>query len=159
MADDNWLDAAVIACPACGVRLFRVIHSPFCDDHLLYCDQCPRAIEISYYDANYDRILNTLGQGHTREQIMAAMEPLLKPCVCGGRFRDTAPRHGFACGAIVPEAAVHDLFPYTGCEESDRGPTAQEEAQYHKFEATFIGRENLGRKVRPASRQRTSRCT
>jgi hypothetical protein len=147
MADDNWLDAAVIACPNCGIRLFRVIHSPFCDDHRLYCDNCPRAIEISYYDANYSRILNSLGQDQTaasrREQIMAAMEPLLKACKCGGRFRDTSPRHCFTCGAVVPEAATHDLSRYTGCEDSGREPTREEEAVYHSFEADFIGREDL----------------
>ena len=143
MAEDNWLDGAVIACPACGILLFRVIHSPFCDDHRLYCDRCPRAIEISYYDANYSRILNTLGQSHAREQIMAATEPLLKPCVCGARFRDAAPRHCFACGVVVPEAAMHDLSPYTGCEDSDRDPTTEERAEYDSFEAAFIGREDL----------------
>jgi hypothetical protein len=90
--DDNWLDAAVIVCPGCGMRLFRVIHSPFCDDHRLYRDRCPRAIE---------------------------------------------------CGAIVPEAATHDLLPYAGCEDSNRDPTPEEQAAYDKFEAAFIGRENL----------------
>lgn len=143
MADDNWLDAAVIACLGCGVRLFRVIHSPFCDDHRLYCDRCPRAVEVSYYDANYGRIVKTLGQGQTREQVMAAMEPLLKRCRCGGRFRDTAPRHCFGCGAVVPEAATHDLSPFIGCEGSDRDPTCEEQAAYDNFEATFIGREDL----------------
>jgi hypothetical protein len=143
MADDNWLDAAVIICPGCGTRLFRVIHSPFCDDHRLYCDRCPRAIEISYYDQNYGKVLVTLGQGHTREQIMAAMEPLLRPCRCGGRFRDTSPRHCFTCGAVVPEAPTHDLSPYTGCEDSNREPTEEEQAAYDKFDAAFIGRENL----------------
>jgi hypothetical protein len=143
MSDDNWLDAAVIACPGCKVRLFRVIHSPFCVDYRLYCERCPRAIEISYYDTVYSKLLNALGEGQTREQIMAAMEPLLKPCKCGGHFRDTAPRHCFACGTAVPEAATHDLSPYTGCEDSGRDPTAEEQAVYDQFEAAFIGRENV----------------
>lgn len=140
MADDNWLDAAVIECPACGMQLFRAIHSPFCDDDRLYCDRCPRAIEISYYDSNYGRILADLGPAYTREQIMAAVEPLLKSCVCGGRFRDKSPRRCFACGAIVPDAARHDLSPYIGCEDSDRDATAEEQAKYQKFETAFIGR-------------------
>ena len=45
-ADDNWLDAEVVACPGCGERLFAVVHLPMCDDHRLYCDRCPRAIEV-----------------------------------------------------------------------------------------------------------------
>jgi len=143
MADNDWLDPAVIACSRCGAMLFRVIHSPFCDDFRLYCDRCPRAIEISYHDPNCARILSTLGQGHTREQIMAAMEPLLRPCTCGGRFRDAASRHCFACGAVVPEAATHDLSPFTGCEDSDRDPTQEEQAAYDRFEATFIGHDDL----------------
>jgi hypothetical protein len=143
MVDDNWLDAAVIACPSCGVRLFRVIHSPFCDDHRLYCDACPRAIEISYYDPNYVKVLNNLGQGHTREQIMATVEPLLKPCKCGGRYRDKSPRHCFSCWTVVPAAATHDLTPYIGCEDSDRDPTAAEQAEYEKFDAAFVGRTDL----------------
>jgi hypothetical protein len=143
MAEDNWLDAAVIACPKCGTRLFRVIHSPFCDDYQLYCDRCPRAIEVSYYDPNYNKVINQFGQGRTREQIMAAMEPLLKACKCGGRFRDTSPRHCFECGAVVPEAATHDLTPYLGCEDLDRDPTAAEQAAYEKFAATFIARSDL----------------
>lgn len=102
-----------------------------------------RRTEVSYYDANYGRILNSLGQGRNREQIMAAMEPLLRPCECGGAFRAAAPRHCFACGAVVPEARSHDLSPYTGCEDSDRDPTADEQAEYDKFEAAFIRRDDL----------------
>jgi hypothetical protein len=143
MDDDNWLDAAVIACPMCGVRLFRVIHSPFCNDHRLYCDRCPRAIEIGYYDASYGRIVSKLGQGATREQIMATMEPLLKACKCGGRYRDASPRHCFSCGAVVPEAVTHDLSPYTGCGDSNRDPSAEEQAAYDRFDAAFIGRQDL----------------
>jgi hypothetical protein len=147
MGDDNWLDAAIIACPSCGAQLFRVIHSPFCDDNRLYCDSCPCAIEVGYYDPEYTEVINRLEPGPKREQIMAAMEPLLKPCKCGGRFRDTSPRHCFACGAVVPEAAGHDLYPYIGCEGTDRDPTTAEQEEYDRFDAGFIRRTDLWEQV------------
>ena len=46
MDDDNWLEAEVIACPSCGLRLYSVLHSPMFDDFRLYCDRCPRAVEV-----------------------------------------------------------------------------------------------------------------
>ncbi|MEZ6141003.1 MAG: hypothetical protein R3B84_10565 [Zavarzinella sp.] len=143
MVDENWLDAAIIICPKCDARLFRVIHSPFCDDYRLYCDQCPRAVEISYYDPNFSTLMNSLGQDPERQDIMAAMEPLLKPCLCGGHFHDQAPRHCFDCGMMIIEAANYDLSPYIGCEDTTREPTAEEQAKYDSFERTFIGRDDL----------------
>ncbi len=82
-ADDNWLDAEVVACPGCGERLFAVVHSPMCDDHRLYCDRCPRAIEVSYYDPVLRCEVDQLLARYSWEQVMAAIEPLLGSC----RFR------------------------------------------------------------------------
>jgi len=141
--DDNWLEAEVIACPGCGVRLFAVIHSPFCDDHRLYCDRCPKAIEISYYDPAYSRAVDPLSGGPKLEQVAEAVEPLLRSCACDGRFRFDAPRHCFRCGAEVPAAANKDLSPYFGCEDGKRDPTPEEEAGYARFDAEFIRREDL----------------
>ena len=62
-ADDNWLDAEVVA--GCDERLFAVVHSPMCDDHRLYCDQCPRAIEVSYYDPVLRREVGQLLARHS----------------------------------------------------------------------------------------------
>jgi hypothetical protein len=140
-ADDNWLDAEVVACPGCDARLFAVVHSPMCDDHRLYCDCCPRAIEVSYYDPVLYRVVDQLPAKHTWEQVMTAIEPMLRQCRCGGRFRGLAPRHCFACGEEVPAAAGKDLSPYTGCEDADRDPTEQEQALYDRFSADFISRE------------------
>jgi hypothetical protein len=125
------------------MQLYRVMHSPFCYDHRLYCDSCPCAIEISYYDPVYKQVTNRLRPGRTWKQIMAAVEPLLRPCRCGGRFRGTVPRHCFACGAVVSEAWNHDLYPYIGCEDADRDPTAEEDAEYNRFEAAYIRRTDL----------------
>ena len=142
-ADDNWLEAEVVACPGCGEQLFAVLHSPMCDDHRLYCDRCPRAVEVSYYDPVLRREVDQLPAEHSWEQVMAAIEPLLRPCRCGGRFRGLAPRHCFRCGAEVPAAAGKDLSPYTGCEDADRDPTPEEQAAFDRFEAEYIRRKRL----------------
>jgi hypothetical protein len=142
-ADDNWLEAEAVACPGCGGRLFAALHSPFCDDYRLYCDRCPRAAEVSFYDPVCKAAVDELPDGRTWEQTMAAVEPLLRPCACGGRFRGDAPRRCPACSAVVPAAARKDLSPYTGCEDGSRDPTPEEQAAYDRFEAAFIRREQL----------------
>lgn len=141
--DDNWLQAAIISCPSCGARLYCAVHSPMCDDHRLHCDRCPRAVEIGYYDPTYERATEGLPAQSTWEQIMARVEPFLKPCVCGGRFGATDRRHCYACGATVPEASGKDLSPYTGHEDSDRDPTPAEQAEFDRFEAEFIRRGDI----------------
>jgi hypothetical protein len=45
---DDWLRPRLLDCPKCALRLFRIDHSPMMDDYRLYCDRCPRAIEISF---------------------------------------------------------------------------------------------------------------
>ena len=57
------------------------------DDNRLYCDRCPRAIEVSYYDPVLRREVGQLLALHSWEQVMAAIEPLLGSCRCGGLFR------------------------------------------------------------------------
>ena len=143
MDDDNWLEAEVIACPSCGLRLYAVLHSPMFDDFRLYCDRCPRAVEVSFYDSVCMDAVDRLPDERTWKQAMAAIEPRLRPCWCGGKFRGDAPRHCFTCGAAVPAAELKDLSPYTGCEDADRDPSPEEQATFGVFEAEFIGREGL----------------
>ncbi len=142
-ADDNWLQAEVITCPQCGERLFAVAHSPFCDDYRLYCDRCPRAVEVSFYDPVQLEAVSALPKGPTWEQTIAAIEPLLRPCQCGGQFRGKAPRHCFRCGATVPAAADKDLLPHYVGTEPDGDPTAEEQEQFDRFEADFVQRKDL----------------
>jgi hypothetical protein len=143
MDDDNWLEAEVVTCPRCGVRLYAVQHSPFCDDYRLYCELCPRAVEVSFYDPVCMAAVDRLPAGRTWERAMAAIEPLLRACRCGGRFRGDAPRHCFTCGAEVPHAARKDLSPYTEGVELGREPTAEGQAAFDRFEAELIERERL----------------
>jgi hypothetical protein len=141
--DDNWLEAEVVACSGCGQRLFAILYSPFCDDYRLYCDRCPRSVEVSFYDPVCVAASDRLREGRTWEKTMAAIEPLLRPCQCSGRFRGLAPRHCFACGAEVPAAAGKDLLPHFEGVDLGREPTPEEQAAFDRFEAEFVRRERL----------------
>ena len=141
--EDNWLEAEVVVCPGCGERLFAVMHSPMCDDYRLYCERCPRAIEISFYDPMLRAEVDRLAGEKTWERVMGAIEPLLQPCQCGGCFLGLAPRHCFTCGVEVPAAAGKDLSPYIGSEDGTRDPTEEEQAAFDRFEREFLGRERL----------------
>ena len=148
MADtgnDNWLEAAVVPCPRCGVRLFVALHSPFCDDYRLYCDACPAAVEVGLYDDTLVRIVATLPAGYDYDALVAAVEPRLAPCACGGRYRGRAPRRCLACHAVVPAAAGKDVFPATASHATDREPTDAEWDEYARFETRFVWPKDLWR--------------
>ena len=142
MAEENaeWLRPAVITCPGCGVRLYRVDHSPFCDDDRLYCDRCPRCVEVSWYDDVYQRIEKAVPTGRKDyELFMPVVESMLRACRCGGRFRYAAPRRCFACSAVVVEEAGVDLSPYSAwCDDRDRDATDDEQAAYDEFVKAFV---------------------
>jgi hypothetical protein len=137
MDNDNWLEAEVIACPSCGMKLYAVVHSPFYDCDWLYCDNCPIAVEVNWYDP---RFLNRFHE-YSSDQI----ESTLNPCECGGRFRFDSPRHCFACGVEVPAASQKDLFPYTGCEDGRRSVTDADSAKFEQFESQFLRRHTIWR--------------
>src|SRR4051812_16096042 len=97
MSDAHWLDAGVIACAKCGFQMYWIESSPFYDGHKLHCDSCPRAVEINYYDPRYMKALEELKTERSWEKVMEIVEPLLKSCVCGGRFRGSAPKRCYSC--------------------------------------------------------------
>lgn len=103
---DNWLNAAKIDCPACGIALYRVEHSPFIDASYLYCDRCPIHADVSWYDPAYGALPR--GDGHPSHDVV---EAALNPCACGGTFRYAAPRRCLTCHApvIVDEPDGIDL--------------------------------------------------
>jgi len=47
---EQWLHPHRVVCPQCHAQLFSVLHSPFADDYVLYCDRCARRVEVSFYD-------------------------------------------------------------------------------------------------------------
>jgi len=46
----NWLHGEQVECSNCHQQLYRVDHSPFYDEHFLYCDSCPMRVEVSYME-------------------------------------------------------------------------------------------------------------
>jgi hypothetical protein len=111
----------------------------------LYCDKYPRAIEISLYDPNLLELERQLPSKHGRQQLMAAIAPLWRPCVCGGRYRDETTRRCFRCHAevIVDAPAGVDLSPYIGAEDRSRDPTEAEQETFDAFIREFVRTEEL----------------
>jgi hypothetical protein len=76
---------------------------------------------------------------------MAAIEPMLRACSCGGRYRDAAPRRCFRCNAevIIDDPAGVDLWPCFGHEDQNRDPTEAEQEKYDAFEREFRRTDDL----------------
>ncbi|HEY8324260.1 MAG: hypothetical protein ACHQ1E_11440 [Ktedonobacterales bacterium] len=133
-SDGNWLDAGVFPCPACHEALFRVNHSPFCDDYLLYCEQCANCVEVSYYDpvtiAFAERIRGEgmLDSGWPQtEATLRLIEGRLKPCSCGGHYRFDAPRRcPFCLAPVLIDMSWAELWPGYFWVEEDADPTAEQ---------------------------------
>jgi hypothetical protein len=145
--DKNWLGAEVVSCAGCGARLVALIHSPFCDDYRLYCGELSK---FRYYDPLCIVTVDGLPADCTLKQTMAAIEPLLRPFDCGGRFHGDAPRRCFACSTVVPAATRKDPSPYSGCEDGDRDPTPEEQAATIASRPNSSGESGCGQRVEVA---------
>lgn len=126
--EENWLHGEQIECPACQQQLYRVDHSPFYDEHFLYCDRCPIHVEVSYYDPVYERLYKQIyvpGNDQPQEDadtcLMHALEARLRPCTCGGAFRHDASRRCFSCHApvIIENPLGIDLYRWCAALLSD----------------------------------------
>jgi hypothetical protein len=120
--DGNWLNGRVISCPRCGEAFLRIDHSPFYDCYYLYCDQCPRRVDVSTYDAlvlaavDAHRASGSLSY----ENVIAEIEPRLTGCECGGAFRDDSPRRCHLCGSALGDEdgwSGIDVWPHDASEE------------------------------------------
>lgn len=144
--ETNWLHEEHIACPSCQRRLFRVDHSPFYDEHFLYCDRCPIRVEVSFYDPVYQQITQTLAQkeGKRYEVLMQALEAHLKSCRCGGTFRHDAPRRCFICHTPVIVDAPDGVDLWDSSLSSEALAEKEEESARH-WMAQFIRTEHIWR--------------
>jgi len=139
---DNWLRASLITCPNCHQQLYRVDHSPFDDNHHLYCDKCSNSVEVEFYDpvvmAMHKQVSDQDKVDYTK--LMSAIEERLEPCSCGGNFRHNAPRRCHFClsEVIIDESGV-DLWPaYFDLDIDERDPTEDESARANEFLATHV---------------------
>ncbi len=135
-SDDNWLEAARIACPSCSAVLFRVNHSPYCADWRLHCDSCPIAIDVSFYDSHVADLRNQTGDDHSA--LLDAISRNLAPCACGGTFAYATARRCFSCNSVVVTDAGVDLTPFTGCELTGDDPTDAQQQMYDDYESKFV---------------------
>jgi hypothetical protein len=114
--NDNWLDCQEIECPSCSQRIILVIHSPFYNEHFLYCDSCPRHVEVSFYDPNLAPIRKRHAvdeaKGDDWDSYFTDLEDNLRPCPCGGTFSNSASRRCPYCACVIPYASEDkDVYP------------------------------------------------
>lgn len=102
----HWLDPQELMCPTCSKHLFSVIHSPYYDEHFLYCDSCPRFVAVDFYDPALAPIRKRhkvdAAEGSDWEAYFDDLESHLNKCPCGGTFRDTSPRRCPYCSTVIP---------------------------------------------------------
>jgi hypothetical protein len=73
---------------------YYLIHSGFNDSIYAYCDSCGKTALLSMWDER----MRHLPDCPPHEEMCSAMEPYLRPCDCGGRFRRGAAPRCPRCG-------------------------------------------------------------
>lgn len=142
---ENWLDAKVVQCPSCKVPIFQIVHSPFIEAWRIYCNRCPRSVEVSFYDEAVEPVWERFNATGDREQLFREIESMLRPCDCGGAFKFEASRRCFLCHGVVTEATHVDVDPVFGGELEEREPTEEEEELYEEYRQDFIREDDLWR--------------
>ena len=74
------------ACEHCEKEFgYYLVHNGFNDSAYAYCDRCSYSVHLSVLSKN------PLGIRLPFQKIPLAVEGFLKPCLCGGSFRASAP--------------------------------------------------------------------
>ena len=110
--DDHWLASYSVHCETCQAELLMLEHSPFENGYYLYCDTCPKRVDVSVYDSIFQQIERQVRAAHSPNEIeehylarvMPAVEARLRPCSCGGHFRHGARPRCLHCGTPVADA-------------------------------------------------------
>jgi len=95
MEEDNWLNKEHIQCPNCKKELLICDHSPMENSCRLYCDSCPRRVDIGLYESVYDDIENYKNLSYN--EVLIELEKRLDTCKCGGSFQLNAKRRCLHC--------------------------------------------------------------
>lgn len=93
--EDTWLNSHLMSCPNCKEELQICDHSPFESSYVLYCDSCPKRVDVSVYEKPINN--QTFDDIKIYEEKMLFIEQRLQPCDCGGHFRLTAKRRCLHC--------------------------------------------------------------
>jgi hypothetical protein len=83
-------DEKIGSCEHCHEPFrYAIYHCGFGDCSYAYCDLCGQTAILSMWDKSWPE----LSDCEVQQEICSAMEPLLKSCECGGRFKKgSAPR-------------------------------------------------------------------
>ena len=110
--DDHWLASYTVHCEKCRAELLMLEHSPFENGYYLYCDTCPRRVDVSVYDSVFQGIEAQVKARHSPEEmdsrylelLMPEIEARLRPCACAGHFRHHTALRCLHCSAVLPGA-------------------------------------------------------
>ena len=108
---DDWLKSDFIQCQNCKADLLWIEHSPFENSYYLYCNSCPKRVDVNVYDSIFrkieDGIKEEVGEELFRvkyfDLIMPVVEENLAPCECGGKYLFEAIRRCVYCNFPVIE--------------------------------------------------------
>jgi hypothetical protein len=75
---------------------YRLIHNGFGDSAFGYCDKCSYTVLLSGWSPVARRVSFQIQQ-----RITPDLEPLLKPCPCGGAFRASADPRCPSCARVI----------------------------------------------------------
>lgn len=145
MAEDSentWLESKIISCPDCKTKSYAVERSPFYNSWHLYCEKCPKSVEISYYDPQIKKLRSEITENDS-EALFDLIEQCLLKCDCGGKFKFNSPRRCFHCQIILTDKSNIDISIYTGCEVPPREATEAEQELFDEFEKKFVRRDEL----------------
>ncbi len=95
LEDDNWLNKKYINCPSCNETLLVCDHSPFEHSYRLYCNTCPKRVDIGLYEPVYDEIESVDDLSY--DNLLLEFEKRLEKCSCGGQFKLNAARKCLHC--------------------------------------------------------------
>jgi hypothetical protein len=106
-------------------KVALVVVFPMYDETFFYCSQCPRRVEVSYYDTTAVRLRNLAEkEAKTNEakklsdSYFRLVEQNLAPRECGGRFAQDAPRRCLRCFEVLPQSEPgRDVWPPESLDE------------------------------------------
>ena len=110
--DGHWLAHYTVHCEKCQAELLMLEHSPFENGYYLYCDTCPKRVDVSVYDSTFQDIEKQVSAVNRAEDmesnylglVMPAVEARLRPCACTGHFKRSAQPRCLHCGTRIANA-------------------------------------------------------